>query len=70
MFLVKETIPGAGENWTIPPVLERMKWLTENTTGSFKAWWGSNSRDTLTSDEHNISFELEEDATAYVLKWK
>lgn len=69
MFLVKEVIPGSGKNWTMPAVADRMKWLNENTSSSFKCWWGQGAHNTLTSDEHNISFEVEQDATAYVLKW-
>lgn len=64
MYLVKEIIPGSGKNWTIPPVLERTEWLASNTSAPFKAWWGG-----LWSDEHCISFEDEQDATAYVLRW-
>jgi hypothetical protein len=72
MYLVTETIPGAGESRHIPPVVERMEWLTVNATASFKCWWGGpgdTSHAALVSDEHNISFESEIDATAYTLKW-
>ncbi len=72
MYLVTETIPGAGEKWYIQPVIDRMDWLTVNATMPFKSWWGGtndSSHESLASDEHNISFESEVDATAYVLKW-
>jgi hypothetical protein len=65
---VEIRIPGAGEKWNCPGVVEINKWLLENLPeDDYRAWWqGPNS---LKSDIFVVRFKRVDDAIAYALKW-
>jgi hypothetical protein len=63
---VKETIVGCGVDWHVKEVIDRQNWLIENLQkDSYRAWYGG-----VNSDDRYIRFNNEEDALAYVIKWK
>ena len=65
---VEILIPGAGEKWNCPKVLEINKWLNDNVPESdYRAYWRGPKH--LTSDVFIVKFNRVDDAIAYALKW-
>lgn len=65
MILIREKIPGAGDNWHNQAVIDRMEWMLKNLNHpDYTIWWADRESDIM-----YIRFENHEDATLYSLYW-